>query len=177
MSTYEHMHNLHLNFSEQLESSKSKNISAYFTPLSWMNFIVPVTKNDTNELLEVKDSHVMISGKEPIQMKPVDQDFFQKIISNKIREINACEIHFSIPQTDENVFLFSSIKNFRGILLIKVPNSDIDFFQMGSEGMPLNFKNMHLDYSVEEFRISVGSSFPYIPVYTYTGCFPIPEAV
>lgn len=176
MSIYKQIEDLKLSLSNQNNLSNPKNkISAYFCPLSWMDFIADATKHETTELLAVRNSHVMILGKEPIEMRPVNHDFFHKIISNQIREINAGEIYFSIPTTHENMDLFGSIINFRGILLIKAPNSDIIFFQIGSEGMPLNFKNMEIDNSLEEFKVSLGSSFPTLPVYAYTGCFPIHE--
>lgn len=181
MSIYKQIEALKLSLSNQTNLSNPKNkISAYFCPLSWMDFIADATKHETTELLEVRNSHVMILGKEPIEMRPVNHDFFHKImilISNQIMEINADEIYFSIPTTHENMGLFGSIKNLRGILLFKAHDSNFDFFQIGSKRWPLNFKNMQLDTALEEFKVSLGSSYPNLPVYAYTGCFPIHETV
>lgn len=181
MSIYTHIQNFKLSLSNQTELSKPKNkIIAYFIPLSWMDFIADVTKNETTESLEIQGSHVMIAGKKPIQIEPVDQDVLKKIISiisYRIPETHIGEIYFSIPQTAENIELFSLLRNSRGILLIDSHNSGASFFQLGSEGIPLNFKNMHIDSHEKEFKVSLGSSFPTLPFYQYLGCFPIPGAV
>lgn len=178
MSIYTHIQNFKLSLSNQTELSKPKNkISVYFIPLHWMSFIAQATKHETTKSSEIKDSHVMISGKEPIQMEPVNQGFLKEIISHQIQNINIGDIYFNIPQTIENIGLFSLIRNSRGILFIKSHNSDACSFQLGSERIPLNFKNMHIDFYEEEFKVSLGSTFPNLPVYQYLGCFPIPGAV
>ena len=130
-----------MRFSDGLENQSGIQEEAYFIPLSWMKFIAkPKIGNTAASLSEILDSHVMEPGKKLVLMTPLSKKsgFKSTLEGEELSKMfKQGPAEFFIPQiTATNIGTISALKNYRGIVLMMRPGDDMEFIQIGSQGMP-----------------------------------------
>lgn len=186
MASYADVTNFGLTFSDGIENQGGIQEEAYFLPISWMTTIAkPEPSTTASSFIEITKSHVMALGKKPIPMTP----FYKKSGMKSSLEGEECSkmfkqgpAEFFIPQvTSDNLGTAAAIKNYRGIILFKRPNSDTDFVQIGTQGLPANVTNVEVDLGTGPTgTVGIKISFEScgsVPFYVYKGGLPATTSV
>ncbi len=186
MGSYDEVTNFGLTFSDGIENQGGIQEEAYLLPISWMtNIAKPEPNTKAASLVEIVKSHMMTTGKKPIPMTP----FFKKSGMKSSLEGEECSkmfkqgpAEFFIPQvTADNLGTAAAMKNYRGIILFKRPNSDTDFIQIGSQGLPASVTNVEVDLGTGPTGpVGIKISFEAcgsVPFYIYKGGLPASSSV
>lgn len=181
---YEAINDLSMKFTDGEDVKSGLEADVYFCPVSWMKTIAkPNPTNTAASLVEIKDNHVMNTGKKPILIncffkKSGFKGTFEGEDLNKICKQGPAE--FFIPSlTPEILGTVAAIKNYRGIVLMKRPGEN-EFMQIGSQGLPANLVSGDYDTGTGPTG-SVGVKIAFeaygtVPYYIYKGEIPSDKA-
>ncbi len=180
MSIYAQINNLGLKFTDGTENQSGIQEKAWFIPLSWLKTIAnPKIGATAGSILEITESHVMETGKKPVQMAPLYKKSGLKstMEGEELSKMFKMCAEFFIPQISaDNLGTIGAIKNYHGIVLLKRPGVDTEFIQVGSEGLAANVTGAEVDLGTGPTG-SVGikvtfEAYGSMPFYVYKGELP-----
>lgn len=156
---------------------------AYLIPLSWIEDIKGPTNPTTTAagIVTITGNHVLKTGKAPIEVLPLyEKSGASSSLEGEIlSKIFKSSVELFVPQvTAQNVGTVTALKNYRCMLLIRRPDQETGFIQLGSKSLAVYVEAVDANLGVGPtgepgIKITVGG-YNKSPYYFYDGELPAP---
>lgn len=178
---YDNITDLKATFGDGSENPSGIDELAYLIPVSWLQSSAKPTPALTTAagLVTITGNHVLKTGKNPIEVNAL----FQKsgatsaLEGEPLSKIFKSGVELFIPQISaDNLGTATAIKNYRFIVLIRRPDQDTGFLQIGSASLAAYVEAMDANLGVGPtgevgIKITVGS-YGKSPYFFYNGELP-----
>lgn len=178
---YQNVANLTLQFEDGLDNPSGIQELAYLIAVSAIKTEgVPVPATTAASFATIGTSHVLKTGKSPIQVMPLfgKSGSTFKLTGEELSKLFESDVELFIPQINASVLgTAAAIKNTRFIVLVRRPGQETGFWQIGTVGMPAKVQDMPGGFASGpsgEVGIKIQlKAFNVVPMYEYTGELPV----